>query len=338
MSLSFRPLTANDFELYKTMETGLKDDYMLKVFDRLSVNGNALFGLFEDDTLVAVAGYTLFAGEFAMLGRLRSDKRYRKNGYGTKITEYILNKAKDTSSVKWVGANTERHNKAAQKVLQKISVPHVITLYAAQADDLDVLVTNDDPWERVESNQEKRHWIDKTYLNPSFEKSVFPFEAYYPFPARPSLFTEDKLDQMICFKNQTNTRVVFMWEEEKGDKYLHVVYPWSDFSDQPGLFETMSQEFNKRKANGTSSRIWMDLTEEEAASLPAGHPFDLPSPWMLHGFFTEDTAELDTSLNTARQLIDQIENELSDLTTIVEHNKETLDSLDKRNDELDSSF
>ncbi|MCD8506344.1 MAG: hypothetical protein LRY37_04615 [Alkalibacterium thalassium] len=63
MSVSFRQLTADDFDLYKNMETGLEDDYMLKVFDRLTTKGNALFGLFEDETLVAVAGYTLFAGE-----------------------------------------------------------------------------------------------------------------------------------------------------------------------------------------------------------------------------------------------------------------------------------
>lgn len=320
------------------METGLKEDYMLDVFDRLSTDNNALFGLFEENTLVAVAGYTLFADEFAMLGRLRSDRRYRKNGYGTKITEYILNQAKETPSVKWIGANTELRNKAAQKVLEKVGMPHVITLYAAQTDSLNSLLKGDELWQKVELTEEKRNWIHQTYLNPSFDKKVFPFEAYYPFPARESLFTDEKLTGMTCYTNKDQSRAVFMWEEEKGSKYLHVVYPWSDLTDHPGLFETISKEFEQSKSNQTASLIWMDLTEEEAATLPSDHPFDLPSPWMLHGQFNSEDAQLDDSLDTARQLIDQIEDELSDLSDLLNENQKTVDALDKRTDDLDSSI
>lgn len=325
-------------KLYEHMETGLKDDYMLKVFDRLSTNGNSLFGLFKDESLVAVAGYTLFAGEFAMLGRLRSDRRYRKNGYGTKITEYILEEARRSPSVKWIGANTELRNKPAQKVLEKISMPHVITLYSAQAGTLSPLVSNEETWEKVESNSEKRKWVDKTYLNPSFEKSVFPFEAYYPFPARPSLFSDDKLEQMTCFRNKDQSRVVFMWPEEKGNKYLHVVYPWSDFNAQPGFFETISEEFQRSKEKDGTSLIWMDLTEEEASLLPADHPFELPSPWMLHGFFNTDEQNVDVSMDTARQLIEEIENELSELNDLVEKNQDQIETLDQLNEDLGSSI
>lgn len=337
MSLFFRPLTIEDYDLYKSMETGLKEDYMLKVFDRLSTDNNSLFGLFEDETLVAVAGYTLFAGEFAMLGRLRSDRRYRKNGYGTKITDYILNEAKQTPAVKWIGANTEQRNKPAQKVLEKIGIPHVITLYAAQTDSLDPLLKGDALWEKVTSTEEKKKWIDQTYLNPSFDKKVFPYEAYYPFPARESLFTEDKLNQMACFRNPDQSRVLFMWEEEKGNKYLHVVYPWSDLTEQTGLFDTIATEFQKAKTDGTSSLVWMDLTEEEVAALPSDHPFDLPSPWMLHGLFNNNTDQLNNSLETARQLIDQIESELGDLDERIEHDLDKVNRLTQINDNLDAS-
>lgn len=340
MSLSFRQLLTDDFNLYKTMETGLKEDYMLKVFDRLISNENTLYGLFDDDNLVAVAGYTLFAGEYAMLGRLRSDSRHRKNGYGTKITEYILKEAKQTPSVKWIGANTELHNKAAQKVLEKINMPHIVTLYAAQTDDLTLLLSGEEQelWEKVESNDEKKHWIEKTYLNPAFEKAVFPFEAYYPFPASPALFTNEKLDGMTCFRNKDHSRVVFMWPEEKGDKFIHVVYPWSDFIDQPGFFETVSKESQRYKESDLASLIWMDLTEEEVETLPSDHPFKLPSPWMLHGFFKSEREPIEASIDTARELIEQIEDELNELNAIVDHNQDKLNTLDRLNEDLDSSL
>ena len=334
MSVSFRQLTAVDFDLYKNMETGLEDDYMLKVFDRLTTKGNALFGLFEDETLVAVAGYTLFAGEFAMLGRLRSDKRHRQNGYGTKITEYILNEARQTPSVKWIGANTELHNKPAQKVLEKIGLPHVITFYAAQASTLTPLMTGDTEWTIVDNRHEKRQWIEETYLNPSFEKSVFPYEAYYPFPARPSLFSDEKLDEMDCYINPDGTRVLFMWREVKGTEYLHVVYPWADFNEQPGLFETVDRSFQMLKAENPEALVWMDLTQEEADTLPADHPFDLPSPWMLHGMFKKEA----DSIEEANQMMDELEKELSDLNDLLDKNQDRLNTLSEQTNDLDSKI
>lgn len=358
MSLSFRQLYQNDFALYEQMDTQLEDDYMLRVFNRITSEGNALFGLFENDILVAVAGYTLFAGEFAMMGRLRSDSRYRQNGYGTLITEYIYNEAKRTDGIKWIGANTEKRNTPAQKVLKKLDVPHITTLYAAQADDLSSLITQKDAtnWQRVESVDKKRKWLEETYLNPDFDKSVFPFEAYYPFPARPALFTDDRLGEWLCFENKEANRVVFMWEEEKGRKYLHVVYPWSDFMEQPGLFSLISSEFKKSQDRYQTDAIWMDLTEEEAKLLPDNHSFDLPSPWMLHGHFVseqeqaeflsnqhlqernnvENERSVNDSINKADELLSDLEAELTALEENVLSQQSEIDDLQDRLDLLDS--
>lgn len=358
MSLSFRQLYQKDYALYEKMETQLEEDYMLRVFDRLTSDGNALFGLFQDDTLVAVAGYTLFAGEFAMMGRLRSDSRYRKNGYGTLITEYIYNEAKQTDGIKWIGANTEKRNMPAQKVLKKLAVPHIATLYSAQADDLHSLINPEDTteWQPVKSVSEKRRWIEQTYLNPHFDKAIFPYEAYYPFPARPALFTDDRLKEWLCFENSDASRVVFMWEEEKGKKYLHVVYPWSDFMTQAGLFNLISKEFKKSQDTYQTEAIWLDLTEEEVELLPDNHPFELPSPWMLHGhfikeeeqeFFLQNEAKkcrkqmhadksVADSLIEAKELLTELESELSDLEESVSSQQADINHLDNRLDKVDS--
>lgn len=358
MNLSFKQLYQKDFDLYKGMETQLEEDYMLNVFNRLTSNGNALFGLFQGDRLVAVAGYTLFAGEFAMMGRLRSDSRYRKNGYGTMMTEYIYNKAKQAEGVKWIGANTEKHNIPAQKVLKNLSIPHITTLFAAQTSDLSPLITPDDTaeWRQVTSSEKKREWIEQTYLNPDFDKTVFPFEAYYPFPARPSLFKDERLDEWLCFENSDASRVVFMWEEKKGKTYLHVVYPWSDFLEQPGFFPLLSKEFNRSHKMYETEAIWMDLTEEEAKLLPDNHPFELPSPWMLHGHFISEqeqkaflqneaekhyqTKQTNTSvanpLNEARELLSELESELDELEQSLSSQQSDINHLDNRLDQLDS--
>lgn len=337
------------------MDTQLKDDYMLRVFDRLTSDGNALFGLFQEETLIAVAGYTLFAGEFAMMGRLRSDSRYRKNGYGTLITDYIYKQVKNNPGIKWIGANTEQHNKPAQKVLKNLAVPHITTLYAAQTDDISGFTAQKERgnWQRVDSVSKKRKWLEKTYLNPQFDKAVFPLEAYYPLPACASLFTDDRLDGWICYENLDSSRAVFMWEEEKGKTYLHVVYPWSDVMTQPGLLSVIEEEFINSKQNSEVSTIWIDLTEEEVALLPDSHPFDLPSPWMLHGHFLEehssdewpktmDSSQVEDrsvsdSLDKASALLSDIEAELDELEQTVDKQQSTLSQLDKQFKQIDAN-
>lgn len=333
MTLSFRQLTLNDYALYEQMETGLEQDYMLRVFGRLVSENNRLFGMFEQDTLVAVAGYTIFCGEYAMLGRLRSDARYRKQGFGTIITQYILDAALQERGVKWIGANTEQHNIPAQKVLHKLDIPHVTTLYAAQADTLRPLLDGQPCWTKLTDLDKKREWLEQTYLDPTFEKTVFPYEAYYPFPASAVMFSDEKLSEMVCCVNPANTRAVFLWEEEKGDAYLHVVYPWSDMMNQPGLFDTLSSIFEEKLKRGTSSKIWLDLTEKEAAELPADHPFELPSPWMLHGFFLEDAKK--DQLKKAEDLLCHLEKEIKELNTQIDTASHDLERLSRQADNMD---
>ena len=72
---------------------------------------------------------------------------------------------------------------------------------------------------------------------------------------------------------------------------MHVVYPWSDFTKQEGLWETISEDYhNLARYNENESDetyIWIDLTKEETQMLPDNHEFELPSPWILHGVTRE---------------------------------------------------
>ncbi|GAA0352880.1 hypothetical protein GCM10008932_02400 [Alkalibacterium iburiense] len=326
MTLTTRPLTKEDFHLYERMQTQLEEDYMLRVFNRLTEGDNFLFGLFAQDTLIAVAGYTLFADEFAILGRLRSDVRYRKKGYGSKIIEYVIEEALKNPSVQWIGANTEQHNKPALSILKKFNMSPVATLYAAQTDDVSSLCHNQSVWHEVTSMDEKVKWVQKTYLNPDFETNVFPIEAYYPFPARPSLF-ENQLNKWRFFENDNQTRYMMIGTEEKGKSYLHVVYPWSDFMKQSGFFKTVHSELERAKVQESADLIWMDLTEEEVASLPSKHPFELPSPWVLHGKSKEAfrTSSIVEAFSEASHMLENLENEIDELEAEMKEKEQALE-------------
>lgn len=332
MSEQIRRLTAEDKIYYENMDTGLNDDYMLWAFHRITDGDNYLYGLFVSDELVALSGFTLFKNHYAMLGRLRTDQRYRKNGYGTKIVTHSLEQALSHPDVKWIGANTEHHNKASQAVLRKIGLPPVKSLYAAQANSLySLMKDNATQWTELIDESKKEEWIKKTYLDPSFDKHVFPLEAYYPFPVSQEMF-EGSLNDWHFYENEDKSRFVIMWEEYKGSNYLHVVYPWHDFMDQPGLFKTVQATLESVQKNDKTTKVWWDLSEADAALLPSEHPFDLPSPWILHGSSKEALLSNDVSepFERANKLMQDVEDELKDLEQILEKETERLGSLEEQ--------
>jgi len=338
MNEEIRRLTADDVSFYQKMQTGLDDDYMLRAFHRITDGPNYLYGLFVSDVLVALSGFTVFKDHYAMLGRLRTDQRYRKNGYGTKIVQYSLDQGLKHPDVQWIGANTEQHNKASQAVLRKIGLPPVKLLYAAQTHSLISLTREDAPkWKAITDHSRKAEWIRNTYLDPSFDKKVFPLEAYYPFPVSEKMF-EGSLDNWQFFENEDQSRYVILFEEFKGMNYLHVIYPWHDFMTQPGLFETIQDNLEEAQKDDDETKLWWDLSEADAVLLPTDHPFDLPSPWILHGLSKEAllSDDVSESFERANKLIQDVEEELKDLEQILEKETKTLDSLEEQLD--DKSF
>lgn len=281
MNKVIRVLTKEDLPSLKAMETGIEDDYVIRVFDRISSGNNKLFGLFAEDQLLSIGGITVFAGQYAMLGRMRSDRRFRGNDLSTTLMSKVLEEAFKIPDIEWVGANTQEENLPAQRVLKKIGMAERHISYGATAEDVAILEQGGNVWQRLDDIGRKKQWLQHLYVESA---AVFPYECYYPFPASEEMFEDKQIAKWNFFENKAGNRVLITKRDYKKYHYLQAVYPFDDLMEQPGLWETISiarQELSSELNKET--HVWMDLTKQQAASLPGIHPFDLPSPWVLFG-------------------------------------------------------
>ncbi|PSL41462.1 acetyltransferase (GNAT) family protein [Planomicrobium soli] len=287
MEQSIRRLTLEDFPFLEAMETGIEDDYVKRIFERLvTTENNRLYGLFLDNQLTSVCGYTIFADCYAMIGRIRSDIRFRGQALATQLTIYVRDEAFKLPRIQWVGANTQEENEAARRVLEKTGFRECSTLYSATTQDLSKLESNGVPWQEIYGLDQKKSWIYKLYIQTG---KVFPYECYYPFPASKDLFSEDKLAEWSFYENETRTRVLITKKDFKKYHYLHAIYPWNDLMEQDGLWETISKNYkNLSSETEEKTYIWMDLTKDQVQSFPEEHAFELPSPWMLYGVWRKE--------------------------------------------------
>ena len=281
MNETIRQLTGDDLQALQDMDTGIDDDYVIRVFDRISTGPNRLFGLFHDGRLASIGGYTIFAGSYAMLGRMRSDVRFRGLSLSSRLMAYVRDAALDHPGIRFVGANTQEFNLPAQRVLEKIGLSRQAELFSAIAENVKTFETAAAPWRKIESADEKMGWLEAVYIR---SERVFPFECYYPFPASPDLFSIQALEQWDFYENPARDRIVITKHDVKKYDYLHTLYPWEDLFEQPGLWETLHEPLEKiRLGSAEGAFVWMDLTRKQASKLPEGHPFELPSPWFLYG-------------------------------------------------------
>lgn len=281
MKQSIRQLNREDLHYLEAMETGIEDDYILRVYSRISSGSSRLYGLFLDDQLASVGGYTIFAEQYAMLGRMRSDLRFRGNNFSTQLMAYIMEQVFKLPAIQWIGANTQQENASARRVMDKLGLQEVSVLYSAVSSGASVLESGGAVWQEATALSHKKAWVDRLYIQTG---AVFPYECYYTFPGSEELFTDDNLAQWSFFENTLKDRVLIVKQDYKRNYYLHTVYPWDDLMEQPGLWETISlaqQQLSKKVK--TSALLWMDLSPGQVKALPGHHPFDLPSPWLLYG-------------------------------------------------------
>lgn len=281
MDRLIRHLNIDDLPYLEAMETGIENDYVKRIFNRLISGNNRLYGLFWNDQLVSVGGYSIFAKSYAMLGRMRSDLRFRGNDLSTHLMFQVMEEALKLPGIEWVGANTQEENSPARRVLEKIGLSEHTVIFGATTKDVSMLEKGARPWQEVSNIERKKEWIDKLYIQ---TEAIFPYECYYPFPASADLFPHEKLLEWSFYENDTATRVLITKNDFKKHNYLHAIYPWDDLMEQQGLWETISAAYRKLAADAEDETyIWMDLIKEQAQSLPKKHRFNLPSPWVLYG-------------------------------------------------------
>ncbi|MBU9720604.1 MULTISPECIES: GNAT family N-acetyltransferase [Bacillaceae] len=281
MNKEFRQLTNEDITYFLAMDTGIEDDYVARIFERLTGDTHRLYGIFIDNQMVTMGGFSIFAGNYAMLGRLRSDIRFRGNNLATDLLSAVMDEAFKMEQIRWIGANTQEHNIPARRVVEKLGLHNYTTLHGALTTDVSVLETGSKVWRPVTCLDRKKYWLDEAFIKP---KALFPYECYYPLPSSENLFKDELIDKWSFYENETKTRIVITKYDQKKDHYLHAIYPWSDFSTQKGLWETISLEYRQLKDQVVGNcYIWLDIKKEEVESLPKDHNFELPSPWMLYG-------------------------------------------------------
>lgn len=281
MTIHIRMLHVKDMPLLQVMDTGIEDDYVLRIADSLMQGDNRLFGLFVDDTLVSLVGYSIFANRYAMLGRLRSDQRYMKKGYATKLMGYARDAAFQIPGIEWVGANTQEDNPSARRVMEKIHLAPLTMLHGATTSDVSSLAKEASPWKQIIDINRKQTWLMHTYVK---KELIFPYECFYLFPSSAALFPDEVINEWNFYENNDQTRFVITKTDQKKHLYLQIAYPWEDILDQPGLWATVARDYNAlRNETNEASYMWLDMPKTQAQSLPEGHNWTLPSPWILYG-------------------------------------------------------
>ncbi|EZH65437.1 hypothetical protein DH09_17580 [Bacillaceae bacterium JMAK1] len=275
-----RQLHPEDQTYYEQMDTGIEDDYIAAIFPHLVTGPNKMYGLFIENQLVSTAGFTIYHSVYAMLGRLRTDRRYRGQNLATEIISNVLDKAWGHSAIQWVGANTQQSNVPAQKVLTKIGLTPLISLQSATTTSPNQLADNHAQWTEITTLSKKKALLSEQYIQPG---RVFPYECYYPFEAKTELFNDDEVATWRFFMNEQRDRFFIAKYDQKKYHYLHVLYPFDDLFDQPGLWSTITQTYSdSRVLFEEEVHVWIDLTSDQLEKLPKQHPFNLPSPWNLY--------------------------------------------------------
>lgn len=254
-SILTRRLTPDDFKAFKQMDTGIEDDYVARIFPN-AVEQEVAYGIFLDKQLVCIAGYTLFAGQYAVLGRLRTDRRFRGQGLATHLLKELCKEIDRNHKMVWVGLATEMNNHPVHRIADKLGMTRLSVFESCILTERgQVQMKNQSgeacEWKPVTSNWEKRTLLE----NVSEEENqlhIFPYECYYPLPYEKALWTDDYLSGCIFLK--CRDRFVVLLKDDKGESYLHVKYFWDDAFKQPGLWKKVLEEAEK-----TGRKVWIDL-------------------------------------------------------------------------------
>ncbi|KGX84424.1 GNAT family N-acetyltransferase [Pontibacillus litoralis] len=271
--LHVRKLRMDDLKVLKQMETNIDDDYVIRIFPELiSRENNTVFGLFNGDQMLAIAGYTTFHHRYAMLGRLRSDVRYRGNGHATYLLNEIIRYIQHNTKLEWVGAYTQRTNSAARQVIQKLDLKHMTTIQHVKLP-LHHLQKDGEVWEKITNTDKIREYLLST------QNTIFSYEAYYPLPKDRLYLTDAYLSTGSFYIHSKGKRFMFIQEDIKDYVYAHVKYFWDDLHLQAGFWSTVAAHI---QSQSNVENIWLNLSPTAASSLSSRFVMNSNDEWHLY--------------------------------------------------------
>lgn len=278
-SIQIRRLRTEDFSTVQEMETGIENDYVVHIFPQ-SVNREATFGLFVDGKLAVIAAYTIFGGHYAVLGRLRTDLRYRGRGFATRLLSELCRIVDAAEQIHWVGLATELKNTPVHHIAKKLSMDRLSVYYSCVTGHQNVKHLagsgsgDSREWALVDSNQEKRVLLN-TVTPENNPLGIFPYECYYSLPYEETLWHDAYLSRCVFQKKHAD--FVVLMPDEKGAAYLHVKYFGKNIFSESGLWRSILTEAEK-----TGREIWIDLPYPDG--LPAEKAgFFRTTSWVCYG-------------------------------------------------------
>lgn len=259
------------------MDTGINDDYIKRVFSRI-IENDPVYGLFENNQLMGIAGWTIFEDKYAVLGRLRTDRRHQGKGIATKLLKHLLHLLNEQDEIIWRGLATQQNNTPAKKLAEKLGMISMATFHSLKERSSSSTFFEKIYYEKecITSPLDIKHFImkeDKKTLN------MFPYECYYPLPFDPTNLSLAYLSEHRLY--EWKDRYILVKEDEKGEKYLHIKYFWDDFFEQAELLN-----FVLSLARNEKRKLWLDLSEKNISNMSPQEIklFDIESPWIMYGF------------------------------------------------------
>ncbi|WP_366247527.1 GNAT family N-acetyltransferase [Terribacillus aidingensis] len=280
---TIRQLTINDYRAVLNMQTGIEDDYVLRIFPQLIENpAQTLFGLETEEGIAALAGVYRLPNGNGILGRLRSDIRFHSRGNATALLQHIIAFCEKDPTMNWVGAITRKSNLPAQRVLDKLHIHAESSFISLLMEAPDKFVSpSAAPWELIEGTENKRAAIEQAAVDT--KAAFYPFEAYFPIPYASAILEDAYIEKLAVFRDPDSSRVMAIQEDHKGMDIAQIQYLWPDVFQQNGLWAAV---FNYLKQSDKPLVPQLDVSAKNASSIPAafsGSFTEDDAPWLIYG-------------------------------------------------------
>lgn len=280
---TIRELTIDDYRAVLNMQTGIEDDYVLRIFPQLIENpAQTLFGLITAEGIAAVAGVYRLPNGNGILGRLRSDIRFHSKGNATALLQHIIASCEQDPMMNWIGAITRKSNLPAQRVLDKLNIQQesaFISLLMEAPEKF--VVPSAAPWELIEGTDRKRAVIEQAAVDA--KAAFYPYEAYFPIPYASAILEDDYINNLAVFRDPDSSRIMAIQEDYKGRHIAQIQYLWPDVFQQDGLWTAV---FNYLSQSDKQLTPQLDVSPETASSIPtvfSGSFAEDDDPWLIYG-------------------------------------------------------